>query len=285
MEDKRQQELDEGLDRTLTDEPCVTEVEIKQEKKVRQALTRLEKESKFGWRDLVLLLGYFPIQVIVIFILTFINIFTSIASNGGQMNVDATVEGVAELALTGTAIAGLLTVIYILIAYKEFFKAQWTAFKGNAKKNILYIIGSYLAAQIVMILFSYLVTSETSGNQALIETMFSSAGVFQYVLLIFSTVVVAPIVEEMLTRKIIVGNVLAKKNKVLTICMILLSSLIFGMLHFSGFGENWFLLLIPYMFMGGAFATAYALTDNVFVPIGAHFLNNFIAVVLMFIFI
>lgn len=85
--------------------------------------------------------------------------------------------------------------------------------------------------------------------------------------------ILAPILEEIVFRKVIFGEIYKRSNFVLAA---LLSSLIFGIIH----GEPQHLLI--YSSMGFVFAFLYVRTKRIIVPIIAHAAMNSITVYLQF---
>ena len=93
--------------------------------------------------------------------------------------------------------------------------------------------------------------------------------------MIFNTVIYAPLTEELAFRKSIRDII---NNKWI---YVLVSGLVFGMLHISSYMNNWtdLVYLIPYSSLGVAFALLYYKTDNIFSSITMHAIHNFLAVV------
>ncbi len=122
-----------------------------------------------------------------------------------------------------------------------------------------------------------LVTESTSENQQILEDMLTNAGFLPLVLLIFSIVVMGPLVEELIFRRTIFV-LLARKNIVIAF---VISSLLFGLIHVVSAGD--YLYIIPYFVMGLTFAGAYQFSKNIWTPIILHMLWNAFSVVLIFI--
>ena len=94
----------------------------------------------------------------------------------------------------------------------------------------------------------------------------------------FSTVIYAPIVEEITFRKIIKNIV---DNKYL---FVIVSGVMFGMVHLNiNPSINDYLMIIPYIIMGLDFAYIYSKTDTIFSTIGFHMLHNLILLIIQFI--
>ena len=84
---------------------------------------------------------------------------------------------------------------------------------------------------------------------------------------LISTIILSPICEELTFRGVFVSRL---KLIVPTVFAVLVSSLLFASLH--GFGS-----VISAFVFGICMAIVYLKTDNIFVPILAHFLNNVFA--------
>ena len=116
--------------------------------------------------------------------------------------------------------------------------------------------------------------STISGNESSIRKLIETAPIY----MIYSTIIYAPIVEEIIFRKS-VKNVF--NNKYL---FIIISGVIFGVLHISDFYNiNEILLGIPYIIMGLDLAYIYLRTNNIYTTILFHSFHNFILLLIQFI--
>lgn len=85
--------------------------------------------------------------------------------------------------------------------------------------------------------------------------------------------VVGPIVEEILFRKIVLKKLIIRMG---TIWSVLLSSFLFSILHLDIF-------FFPYFFNSVIYSILYLKTNDLKVPILAHIIYNFTALTLIFI--
>lgn len=186
--------------------------------------------------------------------------------------------------LLNFAIGGFSSIVIILTLRKfialniQHFKKKWykdLAWVCTFGYSIIFIctwIGS-----ILQLAFLGDVSAQ-SGNQQLFETLQSINPSLMFV----TTVVFAPIVEEMIFRGLIFTN-LAKKN--IWIAHIV-SAFAFGLLHVYSFilaGDfSQFIYVIPYVTMGFGFSYVYQKRGNIIVPILLHALNNLIAFALSY---
>ena len=94
--------------------------------------------------------------------------------------------------------------------------------------------------------------------------------------MVFSAVFFAPFTEEMVFRNSI-KNIITNKY-----VFIITSGLVFGGLHVIGNINTIYdlLYIIPYSTPGIAFAIMLQKTDNIFVPMGIHFMHNAILMTL-----
>lgn len=146
---------------------------------------------------------------------------------------------------------------------------QWDAFV----KNILWaffgcviaVLGQVIAKEIGSFLFNI---EEVSQNTALILDMIKLVPVFAV-----STILCAPIIEEVIFRKILFGTLLQKYNYFISA---LLSSFAFALIHFD------FKHLLVYMVMGFVFSFLYYKTETIIVPITAHALMNALPIIAIF---
>jgi membrane protease YdiL (CAAX protease family) len=99
--------------------------------------------------------------------------------------------------------------------------------------------------------------------------------------IIFSAVIDAPIVEEILFRKTLFDIF---KNKRL---FVIISGLLFGVFHILGVGTSLYswLYVIPYAALGMTFAYSYVKTNNLLTPICLHAFHNLITIIQILLFL
>ncbi len=184
-------------------------------------------------------------------------------------------------ALLNVLLDGVLVVITVMI-FKNSLKQQFSDFFSNLKNNLTYsfikgpliIYGCSLVGGLLTMLLQGNTTSE---NQALLETLISD----HFILMALASVILAPILEELIFR----GAVFAWLYEVHPVIAHVLSGFIFGFVHvmnavLSGdFSE--ILQVFGYFFMGVGLSYLYEKSNNIYVPIITHAINNLIAVVLV----
>ena len=195
------------------------------------------------------------------------------------------------------AIGALLELIVYVLAFIPIFilsfkwiKEDFKRLSLNKKKTKWILIGVamvYGANIVVSIIFSILGIGDVAGNQAAIESMVST-NVSTIIILIITTVFLAPILEELVFRKSIFN--LCRHNTKLGL---FLSSLIFGLIHvvtpaisagsYYGFITQ-AMFLIQYAAMGVAIGLSYVFSNrNIAVSISVHLINNLISMIFLLI--
>lgn len=170
----------------------------------------------------------------------------------------------------------VMTIFYLLkdeiIKDLKDFKKKYKYYLS--KYFVIYAFGVILMGISNKILY-YITRQELSGNETSIRNLLDKYPFY----MVFSAVLFAPIVEEIIFRKT-VRNVFNKKY-----LYILMSGLIFGVLHISDYSNfNEILLGIPYIIMGIDFAYIYYKSNNIFTTISLHSIHNLLLVLIQFIF-
>lgn len=167
----------------------------------------------------------------------------------------------------------LVSTIFILI-FRKTLIPDFYDFKNNGKKYIqnnykYWIMGLGIMFISNIILNHYIgipVNEEINQNVLNVMPVYAT----------ITMVIIAPIVEELLTR------VILKKHFNIYIYS-LLSGLIFGSLHLLSITSPIEMLyIIPYGVLGFFFAFMYSKSNNIWTNITFHSLHNFIALMLFF---
>lgn len=178
-----------------------------------------------------------------------------------------------------TSIIEIIYVLILFFLYKKELKNELKDYKNNYKKYlsdniIIYLLGVLLMG-ICNIIISKLINQSLSGNEIIIRENISKFPIY----MIFSSVIFAPIKEELIFRKSI-KNIFNNKY-----IFIILSGFIFGLLHISNYNNlNEILFSIPYIIMGIDFAYIYYKTNNIFTTLTLHMCHNLILLIIQFIF-
>ncbi len=144
---------------------------------------------------------------------------------------------------------------------------------------VLTAAATFLFSSLLGLLGQRLGIEPEPTNQALIKAAFSEAPVL---MMLFGTLL-APAYEELLFRRVLFGRLWAAGRPWLGA---IISSAAFALMHeVPGVTQNdWrasLLLWLTYGFMGAAFAFVYWRTQTLWAAIGAHALNNVIALTLL----
>lgn len=147
--------------------------------------------------------------------------------------------------------------------------------KETFKQGLTTLGIMYLVNIIISYIISYFITTSSSGaNQESVDSIIKLAPILSF----FSVVIIAPIIEEIIFRYLLITPFM-KKNKYVAITI---SALLFGFVHLiSSIESNTFLQDLPYLFvysgMGAVLAYKYQETENIYVPIQGHMFNNLLA--------
>lgn len=167
-------------------------------------------------------------------------------------------------------LAGLVIILFLL---REDMKQGSERGASNIGTIIMWaILGVFLAyiAQYVAVMIETFVFDIKPGseNTSNIMEIARAAPIF-----ILIPAIIAPILEEIIFRKIIFGSIYKRTNFIIAA---LASALVFGVVH----GDP--LHMLTYSAMGFVFAFLYVKTKRIIVPIIAHMAMNTITVILQF---
>lgn len=176
----------------------------------------------------------------------------------------------------------LFLTIFVCFYMRDLIKLDFEKFNNEWQKYlgllVIFTIGFYSISFLIEYIISLFV-SDTSSNQESIIIMIKNGGAF---FVFLNVVLFAPIVEELIYRKIIF-SLLERKPIYLSY---IVSSFTFALPHMFSTKTNiidWFLLLIPYLSSALLLCTAYHLSKkNIFITIGIHLINNLIAFIIIY---
>ncbi|MDD4831458.1 MAG: type II CAAX endopeptidase family protein [Bacilli bacterium] len=173
-------------------------------------------------------------------------------------------------------VTDILFILIIYFIYKKDIILEWNIFKKDwiniIKNNARYWGYGLIAMSFFNLLITFFIAKDISENEKLVRELLEQMPIF----MIISTVIVAPITEEMIYRKSIKGFI---NNKYFYMVM---SGLIFGLAHvINSFKDvTDFLFILPYGALGFVFAYIYDKTKTIFAPISFHLIHNLIMVTL-----
>ena len=172
--------------------------------------------------------------------------------------------------LIGSNISSLIVLIIIFIIYHKYLISKFKDYKNNFSEYFDFGMKIWFIGILGMVVSNLLISSLTplqeATNEVLVDNMLKEAPLETFI----SASFLAPFIEEMIFRKSL-GDMFKNKK-----VMVIASGLVFGLLHviFSFNTPLDFLYVIPYGFLGGAFAYIVAKKDNVLIPISFHFIHN-----------
>mgnify|MGYP004510161297 FL=1 len=220
----------------------------------------------------VILYLFFNLGSIVIFIFKGLGFNTSIFDGADVAYLNALVELI------------LLFIVYLL--YHRSLKKDLNSFKLNYKdymNKICVYFAVFLGLKIGFALVSGILSAllgvpiSSSENQNIIDSITNNAPVMMFI----STCILAPFVEEGIFR---LGLRSVIKEKYLFIAI---SGLVFGFMHIFPTELPLYVALIQsivYVAMGICLAYMYTETDNIWITIIIHALNNFLSMAAILIF-
>ena len=172
----------------------------------------------------------------------------------------------------------VLTICLIMFILNKKITRDFNLMKENHKQYFKKYFKFWLIAVAIMMISNLIINIVMSGDMPSNEETLRETFKISPFYIFFSSVIFAPLVEELVFRQSI-RNIIPNK-----IFFILVSGLVFGGLHIvSGYsGPMDLLYLIPYCAPGFAFAYILADSDNIFISIALHFMHNGILIALQF---
>jgi uncharacterized protein len=165
----------------------------------------------------------------------------------------------------------LLAVVIVCFMLRKEMRAPAVRSATGPGMTIVWIIigffGAY-AGQVIAGLIETYAFGITQGSENTSNILDAVREVPAFVLIV---VVFAPVLEEIIFRKILFGEIYKRTNFFVAV---LISALVFGAVH----GD--FLHLLQYFVMGVVFAALYVQTKRIIVPIITHGLMNLMVVII-----
>lgn len=171
----------------------------------------------------------------------------------------------------------LIMIIIIILIFRKTIVEHFKKFKNNIKGYFNDYIKYWLYAIALMYISNFIIisfTQQIAQNEQSIRNLFSVNPLYIIILSCF----LAPILEELVFR-LSLQKILNKYSYL----FIIISGLIFGYMHIASYVQTnpsaW-LYIIPYGLPGSIFAYTLVKSDNIFIPIMLHAINNTYAIVL-----
>ena len=168
----------------------------------------------------------------------------------------------------------LILIIYFL---RHEYVEDFVKFKKNIGKNLLYvfigIIAMYASGMIVGMIYELLGVEGESNNESIIVLLLNSPG---FPLMAVAVIILAPIVEELVFRKLLFGTCEVTCGFPPMVAVIL-SALLFSFIHVSDLESLKF--IFQYLALALPICIVYHLSgNNIIVTICMHIINNLVSV-------
>jgi membrane protease YdiL (CAAX protease family) len=214
---------------------------------------------------------YIVLIIVQVFLLTLTNI------NWDDHQVAVRLNSIINLSFYG------VMVFLYLVIFRGFWEKVIIQFKQN-RNNYLRLIGLGVVSLLVVsalinLGYQLIGVTETSDNQAALDALLSGSWFDKFSLVMFA-VFLAPLVEEMVFR-MATFNLLFSSAKLKPWTVIVISSLLFGLIHVAGTLD--FIQIFYYAGLGMVLGYFYYKSKNIAVPIAIHMLLNAIVTVTMFV--
>jgi len=162
--------------------------------------------------------------------------------------------------------------IFGIILFRNDFKDGFIQWKEHPVKNALFVVGLFIAnvvlCNIASIPGQLIYGDAVSMNDTNIEGIIGSVSP---VLIILTMGIFGPIAEELVFRNILITKASSRVN---TVLCILLSSVLFMLIHIHAFTLQEIMLNLDKFTTGIIFGTSLVLTKNLTVPVSVHVMNN-----------
>lgn len=189
------------------------------------------------------------------------------------VNIETMLELMTEPMWTVTNLSqfigtGILAILMIIVFWKS-FALDWKGFKSEWRSHVPTIIFGFVIViildNVLAQLYNLFQVSGDAANQQLIESAAGSgAGIF----MVLTAFLLAPFVEEVLFRKLLYGT-MEEKFRLRPVFAIIISAILFAAMHAVD------IFFFRYLPLALVLCIAYSLSkNNIFVPMGIHFLNN-----------
>jgi membrane protease YdiL (CAAX protease family) len=189
-----------------------------------------------------------------------------------DININAIPDSLFNTYYISTQVIFIVTLIFLY--YKD-ITHYLEDFKKNGINYLKFGINIWLKGLFVMILSNMIISSFSPITVPENEQAIREALNINPLFIVISSVIIAPLLEEILFRKTLF-DIIKNKN-----AYIIISGLVFGSFHIIGIGESLYswLYVIPYASLGVAFAYTYVKTNNLITSICLHSFHNLITVV------
>ena len=198
-------------------------------------------------------LGWFLLAI-----LSFLVIYGTVQSGA----VEALKLGASPYATTLLYVA--LAGVYVYVIYKWYQKAPVHIEKSGFNRFI------WLPALVwfLSLVVQFFLPNDPSVNQQIATDLTLSQPLFSF----FAVVIFAPLTEELIFRGMLARYLFPKQDKSKQVLFLLLSSVLFALIHFPGDVQQFFV----YFSLGFSLGLAYISRKGLIYSISLHALNNLI---------
>ncbi|HHU55168.1 MAG TPA: CPBP family intramembrane metalloprotease [Acholeplasmataceae bacterium] len=175
-------------------------------------------------------------------------------------------------------VSRVIMIVLIVSFLKNYLIGDAKKFSKNLPINIVIIVGGFIAILLVNLLITLFyqligIKGDSANEEAVREMLNSNMRPFMVIVV----VILAPILEELMFRKILIGFLIETLHlhKVVAFSI---SAFVFAFVHVIGDFQE-IIFIIPYLALSIVITLSYAFSkNNIYVPIGVHFLNNLLAI-------
>lgn len=168
-----------------------------------------------------------------------------------------------------------ITSIFI---FNDLYKKSINEWKTKSEKNIKWLIAIFIINIILTALATIPISIISPEYESLnSNNIFEAIKIIPAPLILISLGILGPMVEEIIFRGILVGKL--KKYIPTAICVII-SSVLFMLIHIHIFTIEEFLYYLPFIFTGIVYSILFVKNENITLPMILHVLNNFFALLM-----
>ena len=180
----------------------------------------------------------------------------------------------------------LFFMVIVFLIYRKEVINNFKDYIKNFKENFTISFRYYIIGLFIMLVSNVIINiffkEAVPYNENIVKSLVKAYPLY----MLFSVSIFAPFVEEIVFRKCIYDIVYSfKENRFTKYIYIIISSLIFAILHVAGYGNSWldYLFIVPYLSLSTIFAILYYKKKNIFLPSSMHALHNTVAILIYFI--
>lgn len=177
---------------------------------------------------------------------------------------------------------GIFAVNYIctILIFRRFLRKSWETFLGKLRQILVWVLLGLLGYYLVSFLFHYLTQLFYPAYRNLNDAGISQMADQNRLLMIFGTVLLVPLAEEVLFRGLLFRGLYDRKP----VAAWILSVGLFSLVHIVGYLGSYnalqlFLAFLQYLPAGLALCLVYRNTDTIIAPVLMHTLINFLGMI------